>query len=65
VGTVAEVKPGNPFKQIRVHPAANLDRLEEVLVLLTLRPLELQKPAEAATDAGEKPPSVEARVPKP
>jgi rod shape-determining protein MreC len=40
VGTVAEIKPGNPFKQIRVKPAANLERLEEVLVLLTLRPLE-------------------------
>ena len=40
VGTVAEIKPGNPFKQIRVKPAANLERLEEVLVLLSLRPLE-------------------------
>ena len=39
VGTVTEIKPGNPFKQIRVKPAANLERLEEVLVLLTLRPL--------------------------
>jgi len=36
VGTVAEIKPGNPFKQIRVKPAASLERLEEVLVLLTL-----------------------------
>jgi rod shape-determining protein MreC len=40
VGTVAEIKPGNPFKQIRVKPAANLERLEEVLVLPSLRPLE-------------------------
>jgi rod shape-determining protein MreC len=39
VGTVAEIKPGNPFKQIRVKPAANLERLEEVLVLPSLRPL--------------------------
>lgn len=39
VGTITEVKAGNPFKQIRVRPAANLERLEEVLVLLTLRPL--------------------------
>ena len=65
VGMVAEVKPGNPFKQIRVRPAANLERLEEVLVLLTLRPLELQKTAEAAADAVEKPASAEPRVAKP
>ena len=30
IGTVLEVKQGNPFKQIRVKPAARLDRLEEV-----------------------------------
>ncbi len=42
VGTVAEIKPGNQFKQIRVKPAANLERLEEVLVLLSLRPLEMK-----------------------
>ena len=42
VGTVAEIKPGNPFKQIRIKPAANLERLEEVLVLLSLRPLEMK-----------------------
>jgi len=39
VGTITEVKPGNQFKQIRVRPAANLEKLEEVLVLLTLHPL--------------------------
>ncbi len=39
IGTVAEVKPGNPFKQIRVAPAARLDRLEEVIVLLTQQPV--------------------------
>jgi rod shape-determining protein MreC len=39
VGTITEVRPGNPFKQIRVKPAANLEKLEEVLVLLTLHPL--------------------------
>jgi len=42
VGTVAEIKPGNPFKQIRVKPAANLERLEEVLVLPSLRPLAMK-----------------------
>ncbi len=40
VGTVVDVKPGNPFKLIRIKPAAHLDRLEEVLVLLTQQELE-------------------------
>jgi rod shape-determining protein MreC len=42
VGTIAEVKAGNPFKMIRVQPAANLERLEEVIVLTTLQPLILK-----------------------
>jgi rod shape-determining protein MreC len=50
VGTVAEVKSGSPFKQIRVKPAAHLDRLEEVLVLLTRQELNT-KPATAPPDA--------------
>jgi len=49
VGTVAEVKSGNPFKIIRLRPAANIERLEEVIVLTTLHPLELKKES-AATD---------------
>jgi rod shape-determining protein MreC len=49
VGTIVEVKPGNPFKQIRVRPAANLERLEEVIVLLTLHPLELKTEPEPAS----------------
>jgi len=35
VGKVAEFHPGNPFQVIRVAPAVRLDRLEDVLVLLT------------------------------
>ena len=42
LGTVAEVKPGNPFKQIRVQPAAKMDRLETVIVLLTQAPVEFK-----------------------
>jgi rod shape-determining protein MreC len=42
VGTITEIKAGNPFKQIRVRPAANLERLQEVFVLLTLKPLEMK-----------------------
>lgn len=42
LGTVTEVKAGNPFKQIRVKPSANLERLEEVIVLLSQEPLEMK-----------------------
>jgi rod shape-determining protein MreC len=48
VGTVIEVRPGNPFKQIRVKPAAHLDRLEEVLVLLSQSDLEPSKEKSSA-----------------
>jgi rod shape-determining protein MreC len=51
VGTVSQIKDGNPFKQIRVRPAANLERLEEVIVLLSLQPLELKR--ESGTPAVE------------
>ena len=53
VGTVVDVKPGNPFKVIRVKPAARLDRLEEVIVLLTQQELEPKK--EAAQNAPRPP----------
>jgi len=46
VGTVVEVKPGNPFKVIRVQPAAQLDRLETVIVLLTQGPVEFKSAAQ-------------------
>jgi len=49
VGTVAEVRPGAPFKQILVKPAAHLDRLEEVIVLLTRQ--ELVKSPNAGTES--------------
>jgi len=62
VGIVAEIKSGNPFKLIRIKPAANLERLEEVLVLLSLRPLEL-KNEEDTPDA--KPSASGAAVPPP
>jgi rod shape-determining protein MreC len=58
VGTVAEVKAGNPFKQIRIRPAANLERLEEVIVLLTLRPLEIKKDSATVTAPAAAPAAV-------
>lgn len=39
VGWVASTKNGFPFQTIEVTPAAHLDRLEEVLVLLSEKPL--------------------------
>src|SRR5246500_1292270 len=54
VGVVAEIKTGRPFQQVRVRPAANLQRLEEVIVLLTLHPLEQKKePVAAPAEPGK------------
>ncbi|HVH69867.1 MAG TPA: rod shape-determining protein MreC, partial [Candidatus Dormibacteraeota bacterium] len=60
VGTITEIKAGNPFKQVRVKPAANFEKLEEVLVLLTLHPLRepeavAVKPAVPATASNSTP----------
>src|ERR1700722_6655475 len=52
VGTIADVRGGNPFKIIRVQPSANLERLEEVIVLTTLQPLDLKKDS-ATADPGK------------
>jgi rod shape-determining protein MreC len=55
IGTIVEIKAGNPFKTIRVRPSANLARLEEVIVLLGLKPLELKQtpPEPAKSSSGE------------
>jgi rod shape-determining protein MreC len=60
IGTITDIKPGNPFKSIRIRPSANLERLEEVIVLLTLQPLQMNQETETtkpsasvATKAGE------------
>jgi rod shape-determining protein MreC len=64
IGKVEEVKPGNTFKQIRVQPAAKLDRLETVIVLLTQAAVEFKNeaqntpapaPGSGAAAAAEKP----------
>jgi rod shape-determining protein MreC len=55
VGTVTEVKQANPFQTITVQPSARLDRLEEVIVLLTqqeISPKKLPEPPAAASPAG-------------
>jgi rod shape-determining protein MreC len=50
IGTVSMANQGNPFQVIHVRPAARLDRLEDVLILLT--PQELKKPNESADASG-------------
>jgi rod shape-determining protein MreC len=50
IGTVVVANPGNPFQVIHVRPAARLDRLEDVLILLS--PQELKKPNESANANG-------------
>lgn len=59
VGTVTEIKAGRPFQRIRVRPAANLARLEEVIVLLTLHPLE-PRPEPKKSEAAADPPNASA-----
>jgi rod shape-determining protein MreC len=52
VGTVQEVKGGNPFKQIFLLPAAKLDRLEEVMVLLTQAPVKFGSETDSLSSTG-------------
>ena len=48
IGTVTDAKPALPFQLIHVQPAARLDRLEDVLVLLSQQELEPKKTGEAS-----------------
>ena len=52
IGTIAEAKEGNPFQIIRIQPAAHLDRLEEVMILLTQQELSQKKSEELANSGG-------------
>jgi rod shape-determining protein MreC len=60
LGTVVEATPDrrSPFMHIRVKPAAHLDRLEEVMVLLTRQELDVKKEAEASPAPAAGPPAV-------
>jgi len=55
VGTISAVKPGTPFKQVRVRPSANIEKLEEVIVLLTTDPLAIKPAPAAAADSSAAP----------
>ncbi len=48
IGTVDAAKPGNPFQTISVRPAARLDRLEDVIVLLSQQEFTPKKTEEAS-----------------
>ncbi|HTP44619.1 MAG TPA: rod shape-determining protein MreC [Terriglobales bacterium] len=53
VGIVESAKPGSPFQTIWIQPAARLDRLEEVLVLLT----QLEVPAKKSEEGSASTPA--------
>jgi rod shape-determining protein MreC len=52
IGSVTDAKPGNPFQVIHIQPAVRLDRLEDVLVLLSQQELTPKKKDESAESAG-------------
>jgi rod shape-determining protein MreC len=56
VGMVASAKEGNPFQKIQVHPAARLDRLEDVIVLVTQQEMTPAKPGQSFTVSPALPP---------
>jgi rod shape-determining protein MreC len=56
VGIITQVKPGGQYKQIRVRPSANIEKLEEVIVLLTTDPLTMKQDATASGNAAVTPP---------
>src|SRR6266404_2299788 len=59
VGIITQVKPGGQYKQIRVRPSANIEKLEEVIVLLTTDPLSLKQDVPAASgNATATPPAI-------
>lgn len=48
IGTVSGAEPGNPFQNIHVKTAARLDRLEDVLVLLSRQEVNIKRTEPAA-----------------
>jgi rod shape-determining protein MreC len=57
VGIITQVKPGGQYKQIRVRPSAGIEKLEEVIVLLTTDPLTMKQDAPASGNAAAAPPA--------
>ena len=54
IGTVENAKTANPFQSISIAPAARLDRLEEVIVLLSQQELTPKKADEAPASTAAK-----------
>ena len=54
VGIITQVKPGGQYKQIRIRPSANVEKLEEVIVLLTTDPLTM-KPQDSVSGSATTP----------
>ncbi len=52
IGSVSYAKQGNPFQVIHVQPAVRLDRLEDVLILVTQQELTPKKVEESADSSG-------------
>jgi rod shape-determining protein MreC len=79
IGTVIDSKPAIPFQLIHVQPAARLDRLEDVIILLSQQELDPRKaddssssfalvpppPAEAVVRQGPQAPLPQSPSPKP
>jgi len=64
IGIVADAAPGTPFQVIRIKPATRLDRLEDVIVLLSQQELAPKKTDEIS-DVEIQPPPAPASVPNP
>lgn len=60
VGAVIGSRPGSPFRHIELRPAAHLDRLEDVLVILT-RPKPLPQAAAPPDPPGTRVPHAKAK----
>lgn len=63
IGAVESAAQANPFQSIRVRPAARLDRLEEVLVLMSQQELSFKRAAEQASTAPPATPAAMQSVP--
>ncbi len=48
IGTITDIKPAILLRVFAIRPSANLERLEEVIVLFTLQPLQLNQEPETA-----------------
>ncbi len=57
IGTVADAAPGTPFQVIHIKPATRLDRLEDVIILLSQQELAPKKTDEISDVAIQPPPA--------